>query len=107
MGMPIVCRANLFSSIPGFEYFQTTLNEGLRVGEEGLRIFKWHDWDALGALIFDVHKLKYTEDADLKDPNVIRDVLAFNRQYSNKLDRNQQRSSSEEDRGTEKNSQSY
>jgi serine/threonine protein kinase len=47
--------------------YRRTLDDGARIGEEGHKICKWHDWYALGKLIFDVHELEYPAHADQND----------------------------------------
>jgi serine/threonine protein kinase len=38
--------------------YRTELVDGNRKGKVGEKIMPWHDWYALGRLIFDIHKLK-------------------------------------------------
>jgi hypothetical protein len=49
--------------------YRAALIDGFRVGEGGEKICIWHDWYALGKLIFSIHQLKYPTDSDQNDPN--------------------------------------
>ena len=39
------------------KWYQQTLKDGLRIGVGGGTILKWHDWNAIGKLIFFIHKI--------------------------------------------------
>ena len=47
--------------------YKQSLDDGIRIGEEGGAIKAMDDWYALGQLIFNVHRIRKVEDEDLKE----------------------------------------
>lgn len=57
--------------------YRRNLDDGERIGEEKEKIEKWHDWYALGRLIFTVHKIKVPIGASEKDHTKIYRMANF------------------------------